>query len=173
MLVLFGLTFAGLVAPLSISKEEYWLSDLFSQHLYLPHCPIQILGRSCFSGGTDLGLACREDLLGSLLSPGQSQHDYFFPHNTQYWVFTSLPPPTLISPKQYHSCISWTRMFTKKSCLPFLEAMLVCSHLILSNTENGRGLITSCMNSAPWLTPWRTSEIARSRNWGHTLRVAI
>lgn len=36
MLVLFGLTFAGLVPPLSISKEECRLSDLFSQHHYLP-----------------------------------------------------------------------------------------------------------------------------------------
>ena len=37
MLALFGLTFAGLVAPLSISKEKYRLSDLFSQHQYLSH----------------------------------------------------------------------------------------------------------------------------------------
>lgn len=36
MLVLFGLTFAGLVAPLSISKEEYRLSDLFFQRYYHP-----------------------------------------------------------------------------------------------------------------------------------------
>lgn len=57
MLLLFGLTLAGLVAPLSISKEEYRLSDLFSQHCYLSHPSIQILARSCFSGGTDLGLA--------------------------------------------------------------------------------------------------------------------
>lgn len=37
MLVLFGLTFASLVVSLSISKEEYRLSNLFSQHHYLPH----------------------------------------------------------------------------------------------------------------------------------------
>ena len=57
MLVLFGLTLAGLVAPLSISKKEYRLSDLTSQHHYLRHPPVQILARSCIAEGTDLGLA--------------------------------------------------------------------------------------------------------------------
>lgn len=57
MLVLFDLTLAGIVAPLSISKKEYRLSDLISQHHYLPHPLVQILARSCISEGTDLELA--------------------------------------------------------------------------------------------------------------------
>lgn len=45
MLVLFGLTFTGLVAPLSISKEQYWLSDISPQHHYLPPLPNSNFGR--------------------------------------------------------------------------------------------------------------------------------
>lgn len=74
----------------------------------------------------------------------------------------SLPPLTRISPNQYPSLQFLDQNVHEEELSPFLEAMLLCPHLILNKTENGRGFITLCMNPIPWLTPRRTSESPRS-----------
>lgn len=53
--------------------------------------------------------------------------------NTEPSCDSLLPPSCLLI--SILTSISWTRMFMKRSCLPFLEAMLLGSHLMLSNRK--------------------------------------